>query len=180
MKLHIEPLASARGVVMACTGEWSLGDELVRELALWRLLRQELLQYAYAGRPACLVAVDPGVWSLVRDLTRERPRAIGGARYLTAKVDVCDPGLLERVAAAEDFEGGLLWLTALDGSPARLRALARAVQTAEMPTTPEELVLAEHEGTEVHWLNPGRAIAPLVERLRELAGIGEWHVRDAV
>jgi hypothetical protein len=152
------------------------------DLALWGAIRREVLSHAFGDRTACLITVDPQPRSLGRELSDAPPRVIDGRRYLVHFVASCSDQLLADVAASEDFERGLLWLTSIGPADEdRVRQLVRAISSAGVgvPVTLEELVMCVDDDRMLWWLNSTRPNNDVLTNVRRLANDGGWTFNDA-
>jgi len=165
MRIDVRPV-DEHGIVVERDALTSTEEEFV----LWDAITSEVLRYGFANRPACLITFEPQRWSLAHDYESRRIR-VGRKEYLFTCVDVCTPSMLEEVAQSEDFQRGLLWVTALgpwDEARASDLIAAPSLHWPDAATTTDEIVVCLADGRLVFWSNPRRPLPRVLADVQSL------------
>jgi len=153
--------------------------ETPKEKHEWQYIVIRVLQYAFSSRSATLITASPMEWSLGYTLPKPRNFRVNQNEYLINYIEQCSPELLVEVADSEDFQRGLLWLSALctdDEVNAVASALQATIITTGRPTADFEVLTLLDDSRWLCWLHPNRDIAELENEVRNIAKEFGWQV----
>jgi hypothetical protein len=165
------------GAVFSCRLEDWL--ESPNEKHVWQLILTRILQYGFVGRSATLITATPMPWSIGHLLGNAKSLRIDQTEFLITYIRECSLELLADVAESEDFQRGLLWLSALDPTEqAQLAALIERVSktAAHRPEADCEMVMLLDDSRWIHWLYPGRDAKRLGVEVLNMASQFGWPV----
>jgi hypothetical protein len=147
----------------------------------WARVLTRVVDRAYAGRAALAITLSPAPWSFGRTVPGSELARIADADHLLSPVARCSSEFLNELVESEDFQRGLLWLTSLAWGDVRSaeRTIRALDITAVEPTCNEETLLCTDDGRALHWIQPGRPLAPVLDELRAFTAARGWNLSVA-
>jgi hypothetical protein len=125
----------------------------------WQHLVTRLVQYAFESRPVTLITVAPMQWSMGHSLPEPHQLRTNQGQFLVNHVEQCSNELLAEIAESEEFQRGLLWLSAVDATDEHqlLSIVMELDVLSPAPSTSNtEVLLLLNDARRIHWLHPGR------------------------
>lgn len=149
-------------------------DEFVafNEVLSWQTFVKECLKFIYLNRMACVITVQPQIWSLGKELPKPREIRVNNILYLISFDVFCSVDLLAEIADSEDFKRGLLWLVSIDTDcQESLHELIEAVQISDLKISliKEEMLICVADGEALWWFNPNRSVHDIVYKIELIA-----------
>lgn len=145
----------------------------------WLHIVTRLVQYAFESRPVTLITVAPVQSSLGYSLGRPDLLRTNRGQFLVNRIEQCSNELLAEIAESEEFQRGLLWLSAVDGSNDN-QLLSLVMQLDVLSAAPStsylEVLLFLDDARRIHWLHPGRDVHTLEAELLNMTRHFGWRL----
>lgn len=145
----------------------------------WQHLVTRVVQYAFESRPVTLITVAPMQWSMGHSLPHPHLLRTNRGQFLVNRIEQCSNELLAEIAESEEFQRGLLWLSAVDGSDEN-QLLSIVMQLDVLSAAPStsclEVLLLLDDARRIHWLHPGRDLKTLEAELLNMARHFGWRL----
>lgn len=145
----------------------------------WLHLVTRLAQYAFESRPVTLITLAPVQSSLGYSLGRPDLLRTNRGQFLVNRIEKCSKELLAEIAESEEFQRGLLWLSAVDASDDnQLLSLVMQLDVlSAVPSTPYlEVLLLLDDARRIHWLHPGRDVHTLEAEVLNMTRHFGWRL----
>lgn len=145
----------------------------------WHRIVVWVLHSAFLSRSATLITTSPKPWSIGQELPEPRSLETSQGEYLVNHIEQCSSELLTEVADSEDFQRGLLCLTALDSIEEKHLAAASMQATALVTDTRAlgfELLILLDDSRRICWFHPSRDPWYLARDVRNIAEELGWRV----
>jgi hypothetical protein len=145
----------------------------------WQHLVTRLVQYAFESRPVTLITVAPMQWSIGYSLPAPHQLRTNRGQFLVNHVELCSNELLAEVGESEEFQRGLLWLSAV-GATDEDQVLSIVMELDLLSPTPStsntEVLLLLDDARRIHWLHPGRDVNRLEGELLAMTRRFGWRL----
>lgn len=170
-------LRDESGAAFICGVEgWLQSPE---EQQQWQHLVTWLVQYAFESRPLTVITMDPMPWSMGHSLPEPHQLRTNRGQFLVNHVEHCSNELLAEIAESEEFQRGLLWLSALDATDEDqlLSVVMELDVLSPAPSTSNtEVLLLLEDARCIYWLHPGRDVNTLEAELLTMTQRFGWRL----
>lgn len=151
-----------------------------RDEKAWTQIATNFLEYAFAGRAVCFVADKEHATYEWADAISERIEVhspVGDFALL--HVSECEPELLRRFTAANDFWWDAVRLVPMDECDERCaREIIEALDDADESRVSGEVLLTINDGCGVWWLNPSKPLEEISVKLEHSARRVGWQIQQ--
>lgn len=150
-----------------------------RDEKAWTQIVTDFLEYAFAGRAVCFVADKEHATCEWADGITERSEVSSPVGdFMLLHVGECDPELLRRFVAANDFWWDAVWLVPMNECDERCaREIVEALDDADESRVSGEVLLTINDGCGVWWLHPSKPLDEITVCLEQSARRVGWQLQ---
>jgi hypothetical protein len=118
-------------------------------------------------------------WSIGHTLAEPRRLSTSRIECLLNTIKHCSADLLTEIAQSEEFQRGLLWLSALSvREEQQLFSIINQIDltSADPPVLDYELLLLLDDARQIYWLHPSKDVKILADEVLNIALRNQWQV----